>query len=251
VSEVDRSEEEIQHQVKVSKFFMCKYAVRVADFRTFIEASSYLTDAEKQGGSVIISEKVEYRKGVNWRHGVSGNVRDEGEENHPVLHVSWNDAVAYCTWMTETMGKPFRLPTEAEREYACRAGSRTPFNTGENLSADLANFDGSHPYNNSPTSEFRKNTVAVDAFAPNAFGLYTMHGNVWEWCGDWYDENYYATCKEAGTVTDPPGPVNGSTRVLRGGCWSNYGRYCRSANRSYDNAEHHHGHVGFRLVFVP
>ena len=230
---------ETQHQVRVSNFSMSRYAVTVAEFRKFVEATGYQTDAEKGGDS------------YNWRHGVSGSVRPQSEENHPVVHVSWNDAVAYSKWFSTKTGKHFRLPTEAEREYACRAGSGTPFNTGENLTTDQANYNGNYPYNNNPKGVYRENTVPVNSFAPNAWGLYNMHGKVYEWCSDWYGGTYYDDCKANGTVSNPVGPATGSYRVLRGGRWFSFARYCRSANRSNDAPGGRSSLVGFRLVFVP
>jgi formylglycine-generating enzyme len=230
---------ETQHKVGVSNFSMSRYAVTVAEFRKFVEATGHQTDAEKGGGSWIWngSEAVK-TAGVNWRYGVSGSVRPLSEENHPVVHVSWNDAVAYSKWFSTKTGKHFRLPTEAEREYACRAGSGTPFNTGENLTTDQANYYG-------------ENTVPVNSFAPNAWGLYNMHGNVWEWCSDWYGITYYGECKANGTVTNPTGPATGSLRVLRGGSWLHYAEGCRSANRGSRPPGGRDNFVGFRLVFVP
>ena len=218
--EVDRSSDETQHQVKVSDFYLCRYALTVAKFRKFIDESGYQTDAEKANSSSIWDgAKWEDKEGVNWRHGVSGNERALDEYDHPVLHVSWNDVVAYCDWLSRKSGKTLRLPTEAEWEYACRAGTTTPFNTGENLTTDQANYDGNYPYNNNPKGQYRENTVPVESFAPNAWGLYNMHGNVREWCGDWYEGNYYDECKAKGTVENPSGPATGSGRVLRGGYW--------------------------------
>jgi len=243
---------ESQHQVRVSNFFMSRYAVTVAEFRRFVEASGYRTDAEKEGFSFIFANgntKTGVR--VNWRHGVSGSLRPQSEENHPVVHVSWNDAVAYCKWLSAKTGKHFRLPTEAEREYACRAGMTTPFNTGNNLTTDQANYDGNYPYNNNPKGVYRQNTVAVNGIAPNAWGLYNMHGNVKEWCSDWYGGTYYHDCKANGTVLNPAGPATGSYRVLRGGSW-NYGAVpCRSAYRCSSTPDFRLFDVGFRLVFVP
>lgn len=251
-SEVDRSDDEIQHQVKVSDFYLSKYPVTVADFREFVEATRYRTDAEKGDGSYAWDGKTwEKRSGINWRYGVSGSLRPQSEENHPVLHVSWNDAVAYCDWLSKKSGKKFRLPTEAEWEYACRAGTTTPFNTGENLTTDQANYDGNYPYNNNEKGEYSKNTVAVDSFAPNAWGLYNMHGNVYEWCGDRYGGNYYEECKTKGTVENPVGPETGSYRVLRGGDWGSYARGCRSAYRGSYAPGDRSDYVGFRLAFVP
>jgi formylglycine-generating enzyme required for sulfatase activity len=275
-SEADRSSNELQHEVKVSDFAMCRYAVSVGDFKLFMKESGYLTDAEKENWSYVWNGKEWGKKeGVNWRHDVAGNERAETEYNHPVLHVSWNDAVAYCVWLSKKQGiGTFRLPTEAEWEYACRAidqalltiegipvtidgdpnsfgTTSTPFNTGENLTTDQANYDGNYPYRNYPKGEYRQKTVPVDAFKPNGYGLYNMHGNVWEWCSDWYDEKYYDECKKSGVEENPQGPDKGSSRVLRGGSWINNARYCRSASRSNDNPGLRYYYVGFRLVFVP
>jgi len=243
---------ETQHQVRVSNFSMSRYAVTVAEFRKFVEATGYQTDAEKGGGSWIwIGSEAVKTAGVNWRYGVSGSVRPLSEENHPVVHVSWNDAVAYSKWFSTKTGKHFRLPTEAEREYACRAGSGTPFNTGENLTTEQANYDGNYPYYNNPKGVYRENTVSVNSFAPNAWGLYNMHGNVYEWCSDWYGGTYYDDCKANGTVSNPAGPATGSYRVLRGGSWRNYAEFCRSAYRDRSTPVNRNFNVGFRLVFVP
>ena len=243
---------ETQHQVRLSNFSMSRYAVTVAEFRKFVEATGYRTDAETGDGSVIWNgSKFAIKEGVNWRHGVSGSVRPQSEENHPVLHVSWNDAVAYCQWLSAKTGKHFRLPTEAERECACRAGSRTSFNTGVNLTTNQANYDGNYPYNNNPKGVYRQNTVAVNSFAPNAWGLYNMHGNVWEWCSDWYGGTYYDECKANGTVTNPAGPATGLYRVIRGANWLSRAERCQSAYRGLSTPAYRSNTVGFRPVFVP
>ncbi|MFZ4525876.1 MAG: formylglycine-generating enzyme family protein [Chlorobium sp.] len=173
------------------------------------------------------------------------------DENHPVVGVSWNDADSYCKWRSGKTQQKFRLPTEAEWEYACRAGTSTPFNTGENLTTDQANYDGNNPYNNNPKGKYRSIPVAVDSFAPNPWGLYNMHGNVWEWCSDWYGDKYYDECKAKGVVENPEGPVTGSNRVLRGGGWDGHAGRCRSAIRNGVSPVHRFNFVGFRLVFVP
>ena len=251
-SEADRREDETQHEVKLSHFAMCKYAVTVSDFQYFIKESGYRTDAEKENSSLVFDgKKFVDREGVNWRHDVLGSERSQNELNHPVLHVSWNDAVAYCRWLSEKRGERFRLPTEAEREYACRGGMTTPFNTGENLTTDQANYNGKIPYRNNPEGVYRKQTVPVDFFEPNSFGLYNMHGNVWEWCSDWYGETYYEECRKQGVVENPQGPETGSDRALRGGSWDNSARGCRSAYRSGGSPGLRINFIGFRLVFVP
>jgi len=251
-TEVDRIDNETLHEVEVSDFWMCKYALTVGEFREFIKYTDYRTDAEVGNGSYIWNGK-EWKEteGINWRHGVSGKERLADEENHPVLHVSWNDARAFCEWFSKKTGKSFRLPTEAEWEYACRAGEKTPFNTGENLTTEQANYDGNYPYNNQKKGEYRQKTVAVDSFEPNKWGLYNMHGNVWEWCSDWYGSDYYKECKAQGVSRNPEGPAKGSYRVLRGGGWFNSARYCRSAFRTYVTPGNRRSYVGFRLVFVP
>ncbi|TLU87502.1 MAG: formylglycine-generating enzyme family protein [Chlorobium sp.] len=256
-NEVGHQPNETQHQVKVSDYYMSKYEVTFAEFKRFIAESHYLTDAEKDskdnGSWILDGNEAKKVAGVNWRHGVSGKERTPAEANHPVVHVSWNDAIAYCQWLSEKTGKWYRLPTEAEWEYACRAGSRTPFNTGENLTTAQANYDGNYPYNNNRKGQYRAKTVAVESFAPNRFGLYNMHGNVWEWCDDVYGEKYYDECKAKGLVENPAGPApeTGSFRVFRGGSWRIIAEPCRSANRGGSTPGHRDGIIGFRLVFVP
>jgi formylglycine-generating enzyme len=216
---------ETQHQVTVSDFYMGKYEVSVGEFRKFVEATNYKTDAEKEGFSIIYSDgELTQGDGTNWRYGVSGKVRPKSEENHPVVHVSWNDAVEYCRWLSEKTGKSYRLPTEAEWEYACRAGSSTPFNTGENVTTSQANYNGNYPYSNYPKGECRQNTVPVDSFAPNAWGLYNMHGNVFEWCSDWYSGRYYDECKAKRYGDRPCGTSNG---FVPGDSWRRLVRSCR------------------------
>ena len=240
-NEVLREREETQHQVRISDFYMCRYAVTVAEYKEFIDASGYRTDAEKENSSYVTGFfRWKNKVGINWRFGVSGIERLKGEFSHPVLHVSSNDAVAYCEWRKVKSGKRFRLPTEAEWEYACRAGTTTPYNVGHNLPSNLAN-----------SSEYRKNTVAVDSFEPNAWGLHNMHGNVWESCSDWYDSGYYRECKVNGMVENPAGPVTGFGIVVRGGSWKEAPRDCRSARRGVTSPSNRSGNSGFRLVFVP
>ena len=248
-NEVERGEDETEHEVQLSDFYLCRYAVTVAEFQEFIKASGYRTDAEKvnrtwvyEGGDSKIKE------GINWRYGVSGIEREAGEYNHPVVHVSWNDADAYCKWYTVKTGKNFRLPTEAEWEYACRAGNKTPFNTSINITTDQANYNGNFPFNNNRKGLFRENTVAVNSFEPNAWGLFNMHGNVWEWCNDWYSVEYYDKCKMKKIVEDPTGAEARSNRVLRGGSWLNNAGCCRSAFRGSLSPGSRSFLVGFRMV---
>jgi len=164
-------------------------------------------------------------------------------EERPVERISWNDAGNFIARMNGL--KPelkLCLPTEAQWEYACRAGTTTPFSWGEQIDSSLVNFDGTAPYNNGSTSEYREQTVDVSALPCNDWGLYQMHGNVWEWCHDWY------TDYPAQPVIDPQGPESGGGRVLRGGSWFFIGGYCRSANRLQDDPSFHRYSTGFRFA---
>jgi formylglycine-generating enzyme required for sulfatase activity len=162
----------------------------------------------------------------------------------PVETVTWQQAVEFCRKLSDKEGTKYRLPTEAEWEFACRAGTTTPFHTGETISTEQANYDGNYTYAGGEKGVFREETTDVGSFAPNAWGLHDMHGNVWEWCADWYGE--YAN----GDATDPTGPAQGEERVLRGGTWINFPAVCRSANRGKAVPLSWNFHFGFRVVRV-
>ncbi len=166
------------------------------------------------------------------------------DENCPVECVSWDDTQDFIRKLNEKEGADkYRLPTEAEWEYTCRAGTTAPFYFGKCLSTDQANYDGNYPLEGCPKGQYREKTVPVGSFAPNAWGLYDMHGNVWEWCQDWYGD--YPT----GAVTDPIGAGDGSCRVLRGGGWFSSARLCRTAYRRSNSPGDRGNNGGFRLVF--
>ena len=175
--------------------------------------------------------------------------------NYPVEKVSWDDAVEFCKKLSAQEGKTYRLPTEAEWEYACRAGTTTPFAFGNTISTDQANYDGDYTYVGGRKGKNRKCTTPVGTFQPNAWGLYDMHGNVWEWCGDWYAKDYYGRSPE----TDPQGPTEadatkfdwGSGRVLRGGSWCSFPYGCRSAYRLGLDPSLRFNFSGFRVVCSP
>jgi formylglycine-generating enzyme required for sulfatase activity len=247
--EAGRRDNEAQHQVKVSDFYMAKYPVTVAQFETFIRESNYNTDADKDGYSYIWNGKWDKKLGVNWNRDTKGELQND--KQHPVIHVSWNDSMEYCKWLSEKLNTTFRLPTEAEWEYACRAGTTTPFYTGENLTTDQANYNGHYSYQNYPKGRYIGNTTPVGNYPPNDWGFYDMHGNVWEWCLDWYGDKYYNECKQYGIVENPLGPATGSYSVLRGGSWFNDAGYCRSAFRYYFHPASRYVNFGFRLMFLP
>ena len=162
----------------------------------------------------------------------------------PVDNVSWEEVQRFLRGLERQVpGLKADLPTEAEWEYACRAGTRTPFSFGSSLTTDHANYDGNHPYDGGARGENREKTLPVCCFAPNAWGSYQMHGNVWEWCADGF------RAYSAGGVVDPRGPEGeGVSRVLRGGSWYDYGQSCRAAYRPGLVPGYRSHDIGFRLA---
>jgi len=164
-------------------------------------------------------------------------------ENNPVEQVSWDDVQNFIKRLNILLpGLTAQLPTEAQWEYACRAGTVTPFSFGENITPEQVNYDGNVPYANGKKGWYREKTVAVKLLPANPWGLFEMHGNVWEWCADWYDEFSVMP------IIDPLGSDTGSSRVLRGGSWSNHGWRTRSANRAWYAPVNRDNYIGFRLV---
>jgi sulfatase modifying factor 1 len=164
----------------------------------------------------------------------------------PVEQVSWKDCQRFILKLNRLQEGVYRLPTEAEWEYAARAGRETPFGigNGHDLDSTQANFDGSGPYGAAAQGIYREETTPVKSFQANAWGLYDMHGNVWEWCQDWYAEY------PAGTLIDPTGPEQGVFRIIRGGGWRYSGQHCRCASRNYDSPDGRSRSLGFRVVRV-
>jgi len=161
----------------------------------------------------------------------------------PVASVTWTDAVKFCTALSAREDKTFHLPTEAQWEFACRAGTTTPFWFGNAISPARANYNGNILYSGGGGgSDYRVTTTPVDTFKPNPWGLYDMHGNVWQWCSDWLGEI------PAADATDPLGPDYGTARVLRGGSWADTPRFLRSACRESTPPDQSRIHIGFRVV---
>jgi formylglycine-generating enzyme required for sulfatase activity len=259
VIELDRDPfGETRHRVSMSAFYIASKELSVGEFRHFVEDTGYVTTAETEGGAQAYDEaKGEwvFRVGANWR-----NPGFRQGDDHPVVCVSWFDAVKYCNWLSVKEGlKPaytiagqtvnwdrnangYRLPTDAEWEYACRAGTSTPLFTGESISTSQANYNGSIAHNYGNIGLFRKATVSIGSFPPNAWGLYDMHGNVWEWCWDYYSNPNMTP------LSDPAGPASGTHRINRGGSWSSPGKLLRSAVRASDLPETAGSNLGFRLA---
>src|SRR5262249_50320440 len=180
-SEADRDAEELQHEVVISKpFYMGVYEVTQGEYKKIVP-----------------------------KHNSLFHERNGGGPDHPAEQVRWKEAVEFCAKLSDLpverkAGRVYRLPTEAEWEYACRAGSTTAFPSGEKLASSQANFNGNYPAGNADKGPYLQKTAKVGSYPPNAWGLYDMHGNVMEWCSDWYDPDYYKNSPKQ----DPTGPAN-------------------------------------------
>jgi formylglycine-generating enzyme required for sulfatase activity len=237
--EPERYKDEVLHEVTLtSGFYMQTTQATVGQWRQFAKEFGYKSEAETSGGAYTwTGSEWKLQKGIYW-----DNPGFAQTDSHPVTCVSWNDAQKLIEWLSKKEGKTYRLPTEAQWEYACRAGTTTPFAFGNCLSTDDANYNGNWPLEGCPKGEWRQRTVPVGSLKANAWGLYDMYGNVWEWCEDWYED--YPT----GSVVDPTGPSTGAARVLRGGGWNGSAGDCRSALRDGDAPAERDANGGFRLV---
>ncbi|SMC21983.1 Formylglycine-generating enzyme, required for sulfatase activity, contains SUMF1/FGE domain [Desulfacinum hydrothermale DSM 13146] len=237
-----------KHQVCVDGFWMGRSEVTRGQFRTFVEKTGYVTDAERQGYSWVYDGKWEKKPGYSWRRPGFAQTDD-----HPVVHVSLNDAQAMAHWLTQHSKGTFRLPTEAEWEYACRAGTLGARFWGEDPAAacDFANVADKTArkkfpaWRIHPCSDGFVFTAPVATFRPNGFGLYDMLGNVWEWCADVYDPQAYRNHSEKNPVVEK----GGTARVVRGGSWYSQPQYVRSAGRDQlSRPDRRSQDQGFRLI---
>ncbi|WP_375495670.1 SUMF1/EgtB/PvdO family nonheme iron enzyme [uncultured Nostoc sp.] len=230
-SEPERyASESPQHSVTIQPFFMGKFPVTQSQWKAVAALPKV---------SIDLNPDPSYFKGAN----------------RPVERVSWDDAIEFCARLSKKTEKTYRLPSEAEWEYACRAGRTTPFYFGETITTDLANYQGTdwdyqgkvYPgnYAQGPKGEYRQQTTDVGKFPANPFGLFDMHGNIWEWCLDEWHGNYNGAPKDGSTwLVDN----DNQNRLLRGGSWNGDPRNCRSANRNYDARVNKFSSVGFRVV---
>ena len=170
--------------------------------------------------------------------------------NRPVEQVNWFDALEFCRRLSKRTGQRYGLPSEVQWEYACRAGSTTPFHCGATLTPELANYDGNDCYGNGPKGSYRKQTIDVASFPANGWGLHDMHGNVWEWCEDhWHDSYNFAPGDDQPWLI--PAAADDERRLLRGGSWDYFPRSCRSAFRNHSRPVNALDLVGFRVVCLP
>jgi formylglycine-generating enzyme required for sulfatase activity len=253
-SEPDHATDETPHQVTLTGFYMGKYAVTQTQYEAVMgnnpsyfqtpvgfetSTANYPVERISWYDAIVFCNKLSMSEELTpaYRIGESNDPADWG-----IVPTSTNAAWNAVEIVAGSTG--YRLPTEAEWEYACRAGTTTAFNTGNNITTDQANYDGNYPYNNNPKGKYRDRTTEVGSFAPNAYGLYDMHGNVWEWCWDWYNKDYYTDSP----AQDPTGAVSSDARVYRGGSWFSVGHYLRSAYRYCYYPHYKSDIIGFRLV---
>ena len=239
----NREKEQPRHLVKITKsFYMDIHEVTVGQFRRFVQAEKYRTEAERDGngawGYDATRRNLQGKPQYNWK-----NVGWQQQDNHPVVNVTWNDASAFCRWLSRKEGTTYRLPTEAEWEYSCRAGTSSPYSSGDDVAslqsiANIADSSFSQKIPSRPKSPQSWDdgypfTAPVGSFQRNDWGLYDMHGNVREWCQDWYAP--YGSKK---VLSDPAGPAQGQSfadgphHVLRGGAFGDQPGYVRSADRA-------------------
>jgi formylglycine-generating enzyme required for sulfatase activity len=224
--EAERAENEgPQHQVTLGAYFMAQTPITQSQWRAVAGWQKLERDLEPDPAQF---------KGAS----------------RPVEQVSWFDALEFCRRLSQRTGHSYGLPSEAQWEYACRAGSTTPFHFGATLSPDLANYNGNHVYGTGTKGTYRKQTTDVASFPANGWGLHDLHGNVWEWCQDhWHDSYNFAPGDDQPWLI--PAAVDNQLRLLRGGSWSNSPRDCRSAYRYFNLPDFRFLYIGFRVCCLP
>ena len=228
---------EVQHPVTLTHgFYLSVYPITRGQFKTFVRETNYTTQAEREQGALVWKDgKLERNPDYDWR-----TPGFDQTDDHPVVCITWDDCFAFCNWLgIRDSGTKYRLPTEAEWEYAARAGTKTPYWQGETIAPNQSN------HNRMLDSAYHVGTSCVDTFPPNAWGLYDINGNALVWCQDWYGG--YATEE----IADPTGPADGHARVVRGASWDSKPDCCRSAQRGSLKPMYPLNYVGFRICFRP
>ncbi|NCT95986.1 MAG: formylglycine-generating enzyme family protein [Comamonadaceae bacterium] len=260
------SDEAPVHRVRITRpFEMARHEVTVGQFRAFLQRSGHVPEsiADGTGGygynpayDPATTPRRDAFEGRSPRYSWQNPGFAQGDD-HPVVNVTWNDATALARWLTQQEGRTYRLPTEAEWEYACRAGGTGRYQHGDDpaglvrvgntFDADAAANWPAWRARALPGHDGHAFTAPVGRYAPNAFGLYDLHGNVWEWVSDWYGEDYYARSP----TDDPQGPADGSVKVRRGGSWHTWPLYARCGFRNWNTVQTRYTLVGIRLVREP
>jgi formylglycine-generating enzyme required for sulfatase activity len=225
-----RENESPQHRVSVPQFFLGTYPVTQAQWRAVANLPKYERDPS-----------------TKLRASLNPNPSEFSGDNRPVERVSWYDAVEFCQRLSQHTGRDYRLPSEAEWEYACRAGTQTPFYFGETIATDLANYNGDYVYGRGKKGEYRQETTDVGSFPANRFGLFDMHGNVWEWCADDWHNNYEGAPTDGSAWIDNKEKKD-SRKLLRGGSWNVDPLLCRSALRDWRQTVITYHVNGFRVA---
>ena len=218
-------EEQPVHKVTIQPFFMSKYPI-----------------TQEQWTAVANLDKVNIDLKLNPSKFIGKNL--------PVERVNWFDIKEFCARLSQQTNRQYRLPSEAEWEYACRAGSTTPFYFGETMTTDVANYNGNYIYADEPKGEYREKTTPVDNFPPNAFGLCDMHGNIWEWCEDPWHSNYEGAPTDGSIWQENDSVDNNCDRLLRGGSWYQQAKDCRCACRNHIEPDSKWNIFGFRIVVI-
>ncbi len=223
-----------QHKVTIAKPFAAgRFAVTRGEFAFFAKETGH----DMSGGAYVWS-------GGEWKKDPKKSWQDPGftqDDSHPAVCVNWHDARAYAKWLSEKTGKDYRLLSEAEWEHACRAGTATPFWWGKSISTDQGNYNGDYTFGGGKKGEYRKKTVPVKTFQPNPWGLYQVHGNVWEWCEDCWNDSYDGAPDDGSAHTTG----DGAFRALRGGSWDGFPVFLRAASRSRTTQTVRYDHCRF------
>ncbi len=234
-----------RHNLVVSSFLVGRFAITVGEFSEFVRKTNFITDAERNG----VDAGCMIKDGAQWKAIDSKNWRNPGfvqGSNHPVVCVSWNDVAEYIKWLNFLSGRKYRLLSESEREYVTRSGTQTAFWWGNTISPEQANYDGTQSFNGGAKGVFRQNSTPVDSFSPNYYGLYNVHGNIYEWLADCWHEVYINAPADGSPWNT--GCVNDQQMVQRGGAWNEHPSFLRAAGRVWNLKSNRRNIAGFRLA---